>query len=525
MDQRSDIPSGNCSNQLGGGVGIVLWCVAGDRDPAPLFINPEVQKLLKQLTRIDVRKVFKKRKDEQKLAPPEYRFLTDDQLKQVMKEASEKVDQKLQMPPVVKKYDEGDVVISQDPELKGYCEATFIFTDISYAFSPVSDRLVVVRDTDGTLRKASCEQRSRMNQLYFPMPGRQMHMPRMFQDEYLQPLLEQGRYEFVLDRACIQLEPDNPEFQRITSATYNHVDEYRKYDALRSTRHFGPLAFHLAWHHRIDNLLLEIIQTGRLIDVLGLLRDRHGEHPVVYNMQHCKYKDSIVRENAWKVIASSLNKKADPEFASPGCIDMLLAADVVADVMTGRKIEGKSHAFHTAFGWVVTGNAPCASKGVLEGRRGPSVKFLLREAQQCENHFISTHKCGEDGRFVLRLPFRSSTCNLGNSSSRAVRRLGGLECRLAKMSELKHYYQDFMEEYENFGHMTCIGQLTPTRDGYQVSLTTNGMSQLEKRYQECGHVLRTLCHPCLKLIVKFMRGSIQRNLIAQRPVTAGVRGS
>ncbi|XP_063229501.1 small ribosomal subunit protein mS22 [Bacillus rossius redtenbacheri] len=249
-----------------------------DRDPAPLFISPEVQTLLKQLTRVDLGKVFRKRRNERKLAPPQYKFLTDDQLKQAVKEAREKVDRKLQMPPVVKSSGEVDEVLSLDPELKGYCDTAFVFTDISFGVSS-RDRLVVVRDPDGTLRKASREQRSRMNQLYFPVGGRQMKMPRMFEEQYLKSLLEQHEYEFVLDRACIQLEPDDSEFHRIAATAYDHVDDHCQYDALRSTRHFGPLAFHLAFHRRIDNLLLDTIQAGRLDESAALVKLFHILHP------------------------------------------------------------------------------------------------------------------------------------------------------------------------------------------------------------------------------------------------------
>lgn len=32
-----------------------------DKDPGPLFINPETQKILKSITRLDFEKVFRKR--------------------------------------------------------------------------------------------------------------------------------------------------------------------------------------------------------------------------------------------------------------------------------------------------------------------------------------------------------------------------------------------------------------------------------------------------------------------------------
>ena len=75
-----------------------------------------------------------------------------------------------------------------------------------------------------------------------------------------QECLDREDYTLVLDRACVQFEPDDPDYIRVTSATYDHVDAARLYDRLQNTRHFGALAFYLAWHRRIDNLLLHFIQ-------------------------------------------------------------------------------------------------------------------------------------------------------------------------------------------------------------------------------------------------------------------------
>jgi small subunit ribosomal protein S22 len=68
---------------------------------------------------------------------------------------------------------------------------------------------------------------------------------------------------FVLDRACLQFEPDDHMYQDVTATTYEAVERGQHYSSLRSTRHFGPFAFHLAWNRSIDNLLLDLIQTDR----------------------------------------------------------------------------------------------------------------------------------------------------------------------------------------------------------------------------------------------------------------------
>lgn len=45
--------------------------------------------------------------------------------------------------------------------------------------------MIVARDVNGTLRKATPDERHRMNETYFPRPGRQLRMPHMFEKEHL----------------------------------------------------------------------------------------------------------------------------------------------------------------------------------------------------------------------------------------------------------------------------------------------------------------------------------------------------
>ena len=49
----------------------------------------------------------------------------------------------------------------------------------------LKERMIVVRDLNGVLRKATREERYRINETYFPQPGRSIRMPHMFENEYL----------------------------------------------------------------------------------------------------------------------------------------------------------------------------------------------------------------------------------------------------------------------------------------------------------------------------------------------------
>lgn len=90
-----------------------------------------------------------------------------------------------------------------------------------------------------------------------------------------QDVLNRHEYKFFLDRACVQYEPDDPKFIFLTSKCYEHINETRKFDILRSTRHFGPLAFYLAFEQKIDYLLIDMKERGLLEDANQLIQLSH----------------------------------------------------------------------------------------------------------------------------------------------------------------------------------------------------------------------------------------------------------
>ncbi|XP_076043975.1 mitochondrial ribosomal protein S22 [Oratosquilla oratoria] len=254
------------------------YCRDIANDPAPIFFKREVQDVLKRVTGLNLEKIFRRRFDEKPLKVPEYQFLTTTELDQRLAESKEKARELLQMPPVVKEREPISEVLSKDPALQGCLDAKYIFTDITFGVSD-RKRLIVVRDQDGTLRKASWEERDRMNQIYNPRPGRKHSLPRIFLDEHLKDVLEREKYEFILDRACAHFEPDDPKYIEITHKVYDAVETRRHYENLHSTRHYGPLCFYLAWNKKIDNLLIDLIQKERIEDAADIVYLFHLIHP------------------------------------------------------------------------------------------------------------------------------------------------------------------------------------------------------------------------------------------------------
>ncbi|KAF7987905.1 hypothetical protein HCN44_003768 [Aphidius gifuensis] len=251
---------------------------AEQNDPAPYFFNNEIQNILRTITRPDPKKVFRTRKDGTKIYDPEYKFMTDEQLEKARKKSAEKCYEKLQMPPVLKQRPDIDRVFSKDPELQGHDECRYVFTDITFGIND-SDRLIVVRDTDGKLREADWNERFRMNQIYFPTEGREIATPKMFQQENLDVIIKKEEYEYILDRACIQFEPNDPEYLRVTGSVYDAINNEKHFDKLLSTRHYGPLVFNLVWKKNIDSLLYDYIQKGNIDDANLLVKLYHRVHP------------------------------------------------------------------------------------------------------------------------------------------------------------------------------------------------------------------------------------------------------
>lgn len=246
-------------------------------DPGKLFIRKDVQDLLMNITGFDLSKIFRQRNNKS-LDRIVYKYLTDKQLKEEQEKTIERGQAKLQMPPVLAEAKENIEILEKDDMLSGFSKSKHLFIDISLGI-PIRDRLIVARDVDGTLRTATLDEKRRMRQIYFPISGKELVMPKMFEEKHLEKILERNDYEFILDRACIQFEPDEQDYIRITHRTYEHIDQTNLFDILRSTRHFGPMSFYFVWYKKIDRLLNDMIRRDLINDAVSLLRLYSIVHP------------------------------------------------------------------------------------------------------------------------------------------------------------------------------------------------------------------------------------------------------
>lgn len=248
---------------------------------------------------------------------PTYQFLTAEQLKEKIEGALRKSRALLLMPPVVAMQEENVEILSKDPELQGFSDGKLIFIDTTHGLSD-QKRNIWVRREDGVLETADNITRRRMIQSYFPFEGRKVVVPQMFFGDSLDDTLDSGKYVYVLDRCLIQFEPYEVDYHRVMSRTFEHINQRSEFDALRSTRHFGPMAFYLAWHQIIDNLVIDCIRRDYARNAVEAVC-------LMYNLNNIAYDTYILnqfekypkRDDAYyyRQIIDQTNKPTSTQFA------------------------------------------------------------------------------------------------------------------------------------------------------------------------------------------------------------------
>lgn len=236
-----------------------------------VFFQPSVQSLLQKLTGMDYDKVFRRRRLGDAPERPVYQFMTEEELKEAEDEIHIKATQKLASPPVMDERENSSIILEEDDSLVGFDVAKYVFTDITFGV-PDRSRMIVVREPSGTLRTSNWEEQDRINQVYFPREGRRHYIPAMFDVDNLANILGPDKYEYILDRNCLQFEPDHKVYLRTVDAVYNHIVENGHYDVLLSTRHYGPMVFNLCWNKRIDDLIAHLVIRDRLLEAVDSVK-------------------------------------------------------------------------------------------------------------------------------------------------------------------------------------------------------------------------------------------------------------
>ncbi|KAI6196675.1 hypothetical protein M3Y94_01137000 [Aphelenchoides besseyi] len=269
------------------------------------FINRDVQKLLQRLTGLDLHgKVFRERNINVQ-ERSHYALMTENMFHEAVKKMENRGRKFLQFVPVKEPRKNTTITLCEDPEISGFEQSKYVFTDITFDATN-RNRLVVVRETDGKLRTATPEEHDRMNRVYYEQSDRPVIPPKIFSEPYLSDALKAARHEFVLDWACYFYEPDDSEFVRVSRVVFDHVVENGRFDLLHSTRHFGPLVFYLVLNGNLPPLLRHFSSSGSLNNVADVLRLQQLVYPdwrtaSAEGDSDEKVVKNFVKQNRWVV--------------------------------------------------------------------------------------------------------------------------------------------------------------------------------------------------------------------------------
>ena len=144
---------------------------------------------------------------------------------------------------------------------------------------------------------------------------------------------------------------------------------------------------------------------------------------------------------------------ADPEFETPGRIDLIIGADVFEEIFLERKVKRSEGLAlrEKIFDWVVIGQMQGKStyqiqafhcldnslQNFWEFEIVPRVSKHSDEELACEQHFINTTTRDESGRFFVKLLFKNNELNLGDSLQNVERRFLSFEKNLSKLPKVK----------------------------------------------------------------------------------------
>ncbi|KAJ0169193.1 hypothetical protein K1T71_015320 [Dendrolimus kikuchii] len=180
---------------------------------------------------------------------------------------------------------------------------------------------------------------------------------------------------------------------------------------------------------------------------------------------------------------------ADAGYTSPGKIDILLGAEVYAEILLSDVIklpQGYLIAQNTIFGWVISGKVSRSAsagekmlslhvqvrednvlKKFWELENEPNIirKKLTRTEEKCEEFYDLTTTRNMEGRLVVKLPFTNENpeCQYGTSkdNGRAQKRFYLLKRKFKKNPKFQEEYARVMQEYIDLNHMTRITNEVP----------------------------------------------------------------
>ncbi|XP_047543171.1 uncharacterized protein LOC125075519 [Vanessa atalanta] len=199
---------------------------------------------------------------------------------------------------------------------------------------------------------------------------------------------------------------------------------------------------------------------------------------VISKQLTAKIPTKVIKNNNWQHLEGL--DLADPCYHTPGAIDMLLGVKEYTNIIQQGIIKGPPGtpcAHQTSLGWIIFGEiyTNLESNTFLVMHLQLDVEDMLKsiweiehytkrkitqEEKRCEDIYEQTHTRNEEGRYIVKLPFKTDNPRSpdGNTKEIAMKRLLQLERRFKRMPYLKEEYTKVIEEYIQLNHMEEVPQ-------------------------------------------------------------------
>jgi len=162
----------------------------------------------------------------------------------------------------------------------------------------------------------------------------------------------------------------------------------------------------------------------------------------------------------WTIPTELLPQLADPHFCDSKQIDLLIGGGAFFDILQPSCIQLDVKMLYlqdSKLGWIVTGElshtcllsvgrsleeeskAILGHEDVLYDKQSKANQCSIEENHALE-HFQSTFRRNEEGRFVLQLPVKTDLTNLGQSVNSATSRFLSVERKLQQDADLRIEY-------------------------------------------------------------------------------------
>ncbi|CAK1582087.1 unnamed protein product [Parnassius mnemosyne] len=215
---------------------------------------------------------------------------------------------------------------------------------------------------------------------------------------------------------------------------------------------------------------------------------------------------------------------ADPEYYTSNRVDLLLGAEVYSQIIKDgvkKGPYGTPVAQSTTLGWILSGTVNTSRNSSqkihvmhcqvqdnemlkkfweLEAEVSiPRLKLLTEEEKQCEKLFAETVQRDEDGRYIVRLPFNTSTPEVGDSLRISEKRLQSLERKFNYNKELKLRYIDVINDYLYLNHMELVK--SPDISTKAIYIPHHAVVREDKETTKLRVIFGTACAPYLAVKV------------------------